>query len=340
MQRLVFLLLWSPFSVQASLPQRITLGEGFNEIVQVPALARVAVGRSQIATVRALPPDEILVTGKRVGMTSLQVWLRGGGSQKIEVVVLPLSEYRELGGKGILPVIQVSLEFLEIDSSLNEELGLHWPQPLQFSAAGRWEETTGLNYSVIFSSAQGFLNALIQQGWAKLLARPELFVRLGEEATFHSGGELPVPTSRSSYGRSHQHIDWKPYGLSVKVRPQSANGLMIGSDIEVDISEINRSVSAQGVPAFIRRKLNTKMNSKNGETVILSGLIRSQISQEQKKVPVLGELPFLGELFTNKGNFQQETELLMAVTFSLATQTQNFERRREFQKRFEKNAPG
>ncbi|MEQ1843243.1 MAG: type II/III secretion system protein, partial [Verrucomicrobiales bacterium] len=90
------------------------------------------------------------------------------------------------------------------------------------------------------------IHHLAQTGDAKLIASPELFVREGEEATFHSGGEFPVSTSSENYGRFHRHVEWKPFGVHLKVRPQSFDGLHISSEINVEISELNAGLAVDG----------------------------------------------------------------------------------------------
>jgi Flp pilus assembly secretin CpaC len=69
------------------------------------------------------------------------------------------------------------------------------------------------------------VNHLVKEGWAKIVANPELYVRLGEEANFHSGGEFPVSTITENYGHSRKHIEWKPWGLTAKVKPLSNDEL-------------------------------------------------------------------------------------------------------------------
>ena len=162
---------------------------------------------------------------------------------------------------------------------------------------------------------------MIKEGWGRILASPELYVRLGEDATFHSGGEVPITTASESFGHSFQHVEWKPYGLTVKVRPQSGDGLHIRSDVQVEISELNRGAAVDGVPGLTKRELQTKINALDGETVILSGLVRQTASEERQRVPFLSSIPLLGSLFSSKAETREESEILMAVTYTLATRS-------------------
>ena len=178
---------------------------------------------------------------------------------------------------------------------------------------------------------------MIRDGWAKLLATPELYVRMGEEAIFSSGGELPVASSSENYGRSVKHVEWKPYGLSVKVRPQSVDNLNIFSDLDIEISEVDASRALEGVPALSKRHLQTKMESRVGETVVLSGLLRQAASSERQALPVLGDIPLLGDLlFASRNQVHDETEIFMAVTFSISSREQQEGKREGIHSRFSK----
>jgi pilus assembly protein CpaC len=225
-----------------------------------------------------------------------------------------------------------------MDEALGQSLGVRWPDAIRFSAAaiGRGDGgTTGLNYTVSFGSAQGWISHLVREGWARILASPDLYVRLGEEASFHSGGEFPVPSTSENYGRYQHHIEWKPFGLTVKVRPQSGDKFHINSDIRVAISEVSPATAIDGIPGLTRRDLTTKMSSQDGETVILSGLLRQASSQEKTSVPLLARIPLLGSLlFSHRSERSEGSEILMAVTFSLTTRSRDRERLEEFKSRF------
>lgn len=316
--------------------ENITLGIGESRTVNVPGLSRIAVGNGKILKARAVPPSQVLVTGLRAGQSSLHVW--GARERDLTVVVVPPDFVDRSTAGAMGGVVRASLEFLEIDSSVSRSLGVRWPDAIHFSAAGSaGGQISGLNYSAAFSSARGWIQQMIRDGWAKLLATPELYVRMGEEAIFSSGGELPVASSSENYGRSVKHVEWKPYGLSVKVRPQSVDNLNIFSDLDIEISEVDASRALEGVPALSKRHLQTKMESRVGETVVLSGLLRQAASSERQALPVLGDIPLLGDLlFASRNQVHDETEIFMAVTFSISSREQQEGKREGIHSRFSK----
>ncbi|NBT58048.1 hypothetical protein EBT16_04610, partial [bacterium] len=110
------------------------------------------------------------------------------------------------------------------------------------------------------------------------------------------------------------------------------------TDIELEISELDHAYQVENIPSLVSRNLNTKMDSLDGETVILSGLVRQTKQNEEQKVPFLGELPLIGPLlFTRHSSGQKDTDLLMAVTISMTSKAIENEVKDKFKKRFDQN---
>ncbi len=320
-------------------PTTISLTVDTNHTLSTPGLIRVAVANSKIIRARPIPPDGVLLTALRSGTTMVRVWSRSKEEIAYLVTVLPLRALTGENGKGP-GVIRVALELFEMESATSRKLGVHWPEAIQFAASGAGQggsATSGLNYFVSLSSAKGIIQMLLQQGWAKRLANPELYVRLGEEASFHSGGEIPISNSTEDYGRYHRYVEWKSFGLTIKVKPQSGDGYHISSDVRVEVSEVARDSAVEGIPSLSKRQLDTKMDSVDGETVILSGLVRQLSAHEEHAVPGLSWIPLLGELFHSKGDQKDDSEVFMAMTLGFSTRSRNRDALSESKRRFENN---
>lgn len=308
-----------------------------NKTLHVPNLTRVAVGNGKLLKVKALPPASVLLTASKVGQTMVRVWSGKGREEeyRVNIVSTQVDEASETVDRS--GVVKVALEFLELDMGLSKSSGVHWPEQIQFSAMSTLQgdsNTSGLNYSVSFASAKGWVSHLIREGWARMVASPDLYVRLGEEATFHSGGEFPVATSSENYGHYSKRVEWKPWGLTARVRPTSGDKLHYSSDISLEISELNHAQAVDGIPGLTKRKILTKMNSIDGETVILSGLFKQTDTFEKNGLPILGDIPVLGTLlFGSKSKGGEETELLMSVTFSMTTKSKEKNASDRFRKR-------
>ncbi len=329
-------------SPASSEERSLVVGAHQSESLKIPGLSRAAVADSKIAKVRAIPPETLLISGLKPGKTTVRAWDSSEKEHAFRIEVLSVESFSAMEGDAD-GVIKISIEFLELDSSLKEGLGVHWPEMIRFSGSGSVHgdlAMSGLNYAAGFSTAEAWITHLVREGWAKLLARPDIFVRLGEEAEFKSGGEFPISTSQESYGRALRRVEWKPYGIQVKVRPQSGDGLHIVSTIRVDISELNPSEGMDGIPSITRRFVETKMNSVDGETVVLSGLVRKATANSKEGLPILSSIPLIGHLlFGGTSSSREETEIFMAVTLSFATKKTHEEERSRFTSKFEGKAP-
>lgn len=326
-------------SEEASNIEPIILGKNTNRTLTVANLSRVAVGNSKIVKVKAVAPSSILITGVSLGKTTLRVWNEQEIEKVFPVAVVPPESLESSPFNQRGQVARVSLQFLELNENIGRNSGIQWPETLTFAGAGAIQSakaSVGLDYSLTFSTATGFLQLLVKEGWARIVASPELYVRLGEQAVFHSGGEFPVTTATDSFGRYQRKVDWKKYGLTAKVKPESPDQIHFQTDIQLEISELDHAYQVENIPSIVTRNLSTKMDSLDRETVILSGLVRQTTQMEEQKVPLLGEIPFLGNwLFTRHGSGQKDTDLLMAVTIGMTSKAIENEVKDNFQKKFQ-----
>lgn len=164
---------------------------------------------------------------------------------------------------------------------------------------------TGLNIGL---SAQ--LNLLEQQGTASVLAEPQLSARSGYKASFLAGGEYPYSVA----SQNGVTIQFKQYGIRLEIEPRVGRDGIIRAEIESEVSSLDPSVSTPNGPALLTRRTKTEFNTREGETMVLSGLLQRNISDDVDKVPLLGSLPVLGPLFRSKRYQNRETELVVFVT--------------------------
>lgn len=160
---------------------------------------------------------------------------------------------------------------------------------------------------------QTFLNWLASNGTAKIIAEPALAVLSGHTASFISGGEFPVPTALGLSGG--QTTSFRGFGTTVSVTPSITDKDMIRMQITPEFSAINQGNSAGGVPGTDVRRVSTSVELREGQTMVLGGLISHQTNTEVTRIPVLGEIPWIGPRFFNtKLSTEDETELLILVT--------------------------
>jgi pilus assembly protein CpaC len=154
------------------------------------------------------------------------------------------------------------------------------------------------------------LHALEQQGKTTMLAEPQLSARNGARATFHAGGEIPYSVS-SVAGTT---VLFKPYGIKLEIVPKVDRNGVIRATIDSEVSSLDPTVNTPAGPGIMVRKTSTEFNVRNGETIVLSGLIKRNLSESIDKVPGLGDIPVLGGLFRSKRFQNDETELVIFVT--------------------------
>ena len=154
------------------------------------------------------------------------------------------------------------------------------------------------------------LNLLAQNGRASILAEPQLSARNGAKASFLAGGEYPYTVSTVN----GQTVLFKPYGVKLEIQPRVDSRGTVRAQIDSEASSIDASVSTPAGPGLRTRKVSTEFNVASGETIVLSGLLSRETSNDVDKVPVLGDLPVLGALFRSTRYQNKETELVVFVT--------------------------
>jgi len=157
------------------------------------------------------------------------------------------------------------------------------------------------------------LLALEQQGTASVLAEPQLSTRSGYKASFLAGGEIPYSVA-SINGVT---VQFKPYGVKLDIEPKVGSNGVIRAIVESEVSSIDASLSTANGPALLTRRTRTEFNVRQGETIVLSGLLQRNTSTDVDKVPLLGDIPILGALFRSKRFQNKETELVVFVTPSI-----------------------
>lgn len=164
--------------------------------------------------------------------------------------------------------------------------------------------------SILNMGLNAQLNLMEQNGTAVILAQPTLSARSGTKATFLAGGEFPYSVSNIN-GTT---IVFKPYGIRLEIEPRVDHNGVIRAKILSEVSDIDTSIPTVSGPALRTRKTETEFNVMTGGTIVLSGLLRRDVSTSIDKVPFLGNIPVLGALFRSKRFQNNETELVVFVT--------------------------
>lgn len=157
------------------------------------------------------------------------------------------------------------------------------------------------------------INALVSDGKAKILARPNITTIQGREAVINIGGEVPVPTQSVTNSTSTTSLEYKKAGIILKYTPRVNADGCITATVHTEVSS---PVYVQDIKAyrFQNRSADTQVRLRDGETMVIGGLIGSEESRTLSKVPFLGDLPILGAFFRNLKTNKSESEIMIFLT--------------------------
>lgn len=150
---------------------------------------------------------------------------------------------------------------------------------------------------------------LAQNGEARILAKPSLVARAGTEAEFLAGGEFAVRTS----GYRTKDVSWKRHGLWLRFRPDWRGGHLVALKIDTEFSHPDYSQMVDGIPSLKTHKTSTNTDLEIGRTLLLAGLIQSQMGRSQSGIKGLKDIPLFGALFSSRDYSENHSELMVFV---------------------------
>jgi general secretion pathway protein D len=170
------------------------------------------------------------------------------------------------------------------------------------------------------NGSQVTLNALNEVGRVNVLASPSLMVLDKKTATLQIGNEVPITTQSAQSVLTPgapivNSIAYKNTGVILDVTPRINVSGRILLDIEQEVSTVSRTDTSNiDSPTFGRRKVRTSVVVNDGESITLGGLIQDRTTHVETQVPVLGELPIIGNAFKDKQDTIEKTELIIMLT--------------------------
>ncbi len=144
----------------------------------------------------------------------------------------------------------------------------------------------------------------------EILAQPNLLIKNGRSGGFLAGGEFPVPRVT----QERFDLEFKPFGVRLDFIPTLTWSNTIDLQVFPEVSEIDESISVQGIPGLKVRRSVSRVEMKEGETLVISGILDRRTLKDLIKFPFLGDIPILGTLFRSTRFRNQETELIFVIT--------------------------
>ena len=164
------------------------------------------------------------------------------------------------------------------------------------------------------------LNLLLQEGHARVLSSPDLVTTPGNNATFLVGGSVPIPISS---GLGTVSIQYQPFGVQLNVTPTLLGNGSVEAKITPDISDLDFQDGIQEngfvVPALKESKLSTDVITQPGESIVMGGMVRRVETRLIQKVPLLADIPILGQLFRSTNYQNDQTDVVFVMTPEVIT---------------------
>jgi general secretion pathway protein D len=185
--------------------------------------------------------------------------------------------------------------------------------------------TSGFNYTILngVGDVRVILNAFAQNNHLSVLSTPRVLAKSGSEAKIEVGTEVPIITSQGSTNTIQnagttgilQSIDYRKTGILLTVRPTVHSGDRIDLRVSQEVSAaLPNSTPGISSPLIQNRNVLTELTLKDGQTVVIGGLISENRTVDDTGVPVLKDIPGVGNLFRNQSVTRDRTELLVFIT--------------------------
>ena len=261
-------------------------------------------------------------------------------------------------------VVDIDVQVLEVSKDGTQALGFTMPASISAGEPHeRFSKALRASMDAIFhvfdwprADFSVTLNALIQEGKARVLSQPRLACQSGKEAELLVGGEKPVFTTQvASAGGEGTSVEYKEYGIKLKIKPTVNPNNRIKVSLNVEVSEVGTaetigSASSPTAKAYplTKRNVSTEVFLNNGQTLGIGGLVKQKEESDVRKTAFLGDLPLLGLLFRSKthklggGSGEKgNMELVILLTPTIVARDEQFikDTMEEAASSFAKNSP-
>lgn len=242
--------------------------------------------------------------------------------------------------------VRLEAQIIEINTSAERDLGIQYWSPTlgNTTTTNAFGETTSTDItrgsSNLFYVGENFKNprgsfgwlgshisnmnaslqALVTEGKARILSRPSITTMSGQKANILIGGRIPIPTSA---GDGQIAIDWRDYGIKLNIEPVVDAENKITSKVHAEVSTLDYGHSVTendfSIPAIASREADAVINVRSGMTMAIGGLLNSQDGKTVTKIPLLGDIPIIGQFFRHTQKTRDNRELLILITPTLVS---------------------
>ena len=239
--------------------------------------------------------------------------------------------------------VRLEAQIIEINTSAERNLGIQYWSPTigsSSSSGSSSDDDVTRGSSGLFYAGENFKNsrssfgwlgshisnmnaslqALVTEGKARILFRPSITTMSGQKANILIGGRIPIPTSA---GDGQIAIDWREYGIRLNIEPVVDAENKITSKVHAEVSTLDYGNSVTehdfSIPAIASREADAVINVRSGMTMAIGGLLNSQDGKTVTKIPLLGDIPIIGQFFRHTQKTRDNRELLILITPTLVS---------------------
>ncbi len=286
--------------------------------------------------IKGLMPDEDVRVSASGNTVTLSGTVRDPNSVARAVEIAETSGATVIDNLVAPPAVQILLQvrFAEITRSGMKDFAtaLSTLNPHELSDDGDWEAESisdGLLRLLLSNpnaNIEGVIRASTSKGNFRSLAEPNLLTLPGKEAYFLAGGEFPYPTVQSQES-NNVTIQFKEFGIKLRFTPNITRSGAIRLKVEPEVSSLDFAnglvIGGFQIPTLITRRAVTEVELRAGQYLAIAGLIDNNLIDNVTKIPILGDIPILGQFFRTTDARQRRSELLVLITphFVVANET-------------------
>jgi pilus assembly protein CpaC len=293
-------------------------------------ITKISIANPDVADVVVVGTRELVINAKGAGETDAILWQANGVRQHFRISVhspsdrMQVALYIKVAEVRKDALRQIGVSGLYRNGDVRVGTGI-LRSDNAFDANGKLSIPSEGGFLTVLSdfgtkNLLAFLDLQEQNGKAKTLAEPNLLAGNKEEATFLAGGELPIPIVQpgESGAGSRVTIQFKEFGVRLRFLAEIVSDDIIKLSVRPEVSSLDyvNSILLSGfrIPAFRTRRVETTVDVRRDQSMIISGLFNNEDELVRTGLPFLKDIPILGQLFSSTRFQRNESELLVVVT--------------------------
>jgi type II secretory pathway component GspD/PulD (secretin) len=284
----------------SALPQDLS-ATAYKQEIEVARLKHLSANKAAELLTKLLPGSAFQVGGRANALV-----MRGKRSELADAKTL-LDSIDQLA-----PQILIESKVMELTQSDSQKLGISYGNGSYRFITNRETKRTRPEGDLVST-----LNALAADGRANVVANPRIATLDNQEALINIGSRIPYAVPVTSGGTTTQWtVNYIDAGVKLKITPQLGQDGEITTLIQPEVSSISewRTTAAGDFPVISTRNAAATVRVRDGETIVIGGLLSETERQNTTRVPVLGYIPGIGLLFQNKSSEKEKTEIVFLIT--------------------------